>query len=161
MALNRRYNHNGKEKEIKEDVLEREFGQMSLEYKHTDRPVDFPMLTRFTPEDIRLIGPLEHERWLKEHIAMGWVYSEAHLKLSDINNPESEIFQDKQMREQTRGHHDMVSLKNGEELTYDIVKQNFTRIGGEEQAKDTEPMNSMLELIKKYDGLRIYRYKLP
>ena len=32
--------------------------------------------------------------------------------------------------------------------------------GEEEKGKDWEPFNSMLKLIKKFDGLRIYRLNL-
>lgn len=172
VALNARYTYQDKEKDIKDDVLEDEFNALSLEYKlsnigqakafskhldaigcfYTDRPVDYPMLIKFTEKDIDVIGPLEHERWLREHIAMGWVYSTMHTE-------EKYKSDSKAIREQTRGHHDMVILEDGEELTPETAREHYHQLNADEQDKDVKPMNSMLELIKKYDGLRIYRYK--
>lgn len=172
VALNGRYSHNGKENEIEESVLESEFDRMSLEYKlsnigqakafakyldkidclYTDRPVVFPMLTEFSDKDMDIIGPLEHERWLREHIVMGWTYSDEYTKEQDKKVS-------KALREQTRGHELMLKLESGEELTEAAIKEHYDALPSEEQNKDTEPMKSMLELIRKFDGLRIYRYK--
>ena len=46
------------------------------------------------------------------------------------------------MRERTRLHHDLIP---------------FARLPKEEQGKDVAPMEKMLELIREYDGLTIYR----
>ena len=174
VALNARYNHQGEEKDIDEETLESEFNSMSLEYKlsnigqakafaghleaigcfYTDRSVAFPILKKFTDEQMNIIGPLEHERWLREHIAMGWNYS---LEYTKTEKTDKEL--SKMQREQTRGHMLMIDLKEGEELTSQAAEVHYEKLDSEEQGKDTDPMNSMLELIKKYDGLRIYQYK--
>ena len=72
--------------------MERKFTSHSLEYQlstlnrarhfaryldaircfYTDRPVDYSMVTRFTQEQAAVFAPMEHERWVREHIAMGW-----------------------------------------------------------------------------------------
>ena len=49
----------------------------------------------------------------------------------------------KQLRELTRTHCLMI--------------EDYAELDEAEQNKDTEPMNCMLKLIEKYDGLRIYR----
>ena len=74
------------------ETLNAEFDALSLEYKlfnihqvrsfsrylnaihcfYTDRPVDFDMLTEFTGDQIDILSPMEHERWVLEHQAMGW-----------------------------------------------------------------------------------------
>ena len=46
------------------------------------------------------------------------------------------------MRERTRLHHDLVA---------------FTALSDEEIEKDAAPMHKMLELIRQFEGLAIYR----
>ncbi len=161
-------------------VFEEGFRLLSLEYKlyninqakaftkyldkidcfYTDKPVAYEMLEAFTKEDAAVIGPIEHQRWLKEHYEMGWGYT-----------PDTEI--DKGKRELLRIHYDMMSdeivkdnLNGGEtidELLDDenrfarAAKENYNRLDKAEQDKDTEPLNAMLSLLKLYDGLRIYQ----
>ncbi len=40
---------------------------------YTDRPVDYEMVTSFSREQMEVIAPLEHERWIREQISMGWI----------------------------------------------------------------------------------------
>ena len=56
------------------------------------------------------------------------------------------------LREQTRMHKLMM---NGE-LTRKNILEHYHSLSEEDQGKDWKPFNSMLKLIKKYDGLRIY-----
>lgn len=176
VALNARYNHQGKEKSIPNTQLESEFGELSLEYKlsninqakefaahldrigcfYTDRPVAFDIFPGFSEEDMAVIGPLEHERWLREHIAMGWEYSTEYAELEKKDKALGRA-----LREQTRGHKLMIGLAEGEELTSEKAREHYysDRLDDYERDLDTKPMNSMLELIKKFDGLRIYKYK--
>ncbi len=175
-----------KEDKLEEDFLmqnreafEKEFGMLSLEYKlsninqakafakyldvigcfYTDRPVAYEMLNGFTEKEAGIIGPIEHQRWLREHYKMGWVYTK------DTNMKKDE-------RELLRVHYDMVEdalVKEGEAITEildddnrfkEIAEANYKRLEKEEQDKDIEPLNAMLSLLKLYDGLRIYRYKV-
>ena len=161
------------------EAFEKEFGMLSLEYKlsninqakafakyldvigcfYTDRPVAYEMLKGFTEKEAGIIGPIEHQRWLKEHYKMGWVYTK------DTNMKKDE-------RELLRVHYDMVEdalVKEGEAITEildddnrfkEIAEANYKRLEKEEQDKDIEPLNAMLSLLKLYDGLRIYRYKV-
>lgn len=160
VALNARYSYQGKE-ETDEVIrkMEEEFNQLSLEYKlsnigqakafaahldaihcfYTDKPVDFEMITAFDDEDLQIIGPLEHSRWLKEHQEMGWKFGDD--------------YHSKEEREQRRVH----KLMMDGELTPQRVKEHYEALPLEEQNKDTEPMNSMLKLMKNYEGLRIYK----
>ncbi len=145
------------------DDFIKSFNEMSLEYKlsninqakafdkylniiggfYTDRPVDFDEITSFDVEDIKKIGPLEHERWLNEHIDMGWKYA------PDISGDERELL---------RLHMDMISEEElGDGLTYEKAYEHYHKLSKEKQDKDVEPMNTMLTLLKIFDGVRIYR----
>lgn len=44
------------------------------------------------------------------------------------------------------------------ELSDEQIFRHFHDLSDEEKALDWLPFNSMLKLIKRYDGLRIYRY---
>lgn len=140
------------------------FDKLSLEYKlsninqakafagymdligcfYTDKQVDFKMVESFEPEELGVIGILEHRRWLQEHYDMGWTYGE----------PE------KTQRDLLRQHKDMIPGYDGFEVTAEAAKANYDRLDKGEQDKDTEPMSCMLALLKMYDGLRIYRLKM-
>ncbi len=183
VSLNGRYNHNGKEASVKTEQLEKEFDEMSLEYKmsnldqarcfskylqiiecfYTDKPVDFDMVTRFSQEELDTIAPLEHERWVREHIRMGWRFGDEYAKLerAELGDPASygldPDISEKQfraaLREQTRRH--MLTM-DGHPTTEEI-KEHYDKLDPNDQGKDWKPMKSMLKLIRKYDGLRIYR----
>ena len=160
VALNGRYSHQGNEYEP--DVVavtEEEFDGLSLEYKlsnigqakafagyldkincfYTDRAVDFEIVTEFTGEDMQIIGPLEHGRWVREHKEMGWQFGDT--------------YQSKAEREQKRIHKCMMD----EELTQENILKHYLSLPEDEQDKDFLPMNSMLKLLKQYEGVRIYR----
>lgn len=141
------------------------FGALSLEYKlsninqakafakymnkigcfYTNANVDFKMVTEFSKKEIRQIGVLEHQRWLREHYDMGWTYG----------NPE------KDKREFERKHWDMIPDFKGFDVSDQAAEENYKRIGKDvskaEQDKDKEPMECMLAMLKMFDGLRIYR----
>lgn len=59
----------------------------------------------------------------------------------------------KALREQLRMH----KLAMKENPTQDEIFAHYEALPLEEREKDYEPFNSMLKLIKKYDGLRIYQ----
>lgn len=110
---------------------------------YTERPVDFPLVERFSDEELQIIGPLEHQRWLQEHYDMGWTYG----------TPE------RALREQVRQHWDMIPDWIGETVPMELAEKNYRRLNPDEQAKDTEPMECMLAMLRMFDGLRIYRLK--
>ena len=173
VALNARYAHEGEEDRVDMDTLEAEFAALSLEYKlmnihqvgsfarylnaihcfYTDRPVDFDMVTAFTPNQIRRIAPMEHARWVREHQAMGWRHGDAYER-APVPEGVSEKAWRKLLREQTRCH---TRCMDGE-LSDEQIFRHFHDLSDEEKALDWLPFNSMLKLIKRYDGLRIYRY---
>ncbi len=110
---------------------------------YTDRPVDFELVEKFSEDDLKKIGPLEHQRWLQEHYDMGWTYGEP----------------DRAQREQVRQHKDMIPGWTGETVPEELAGQNYDRLDKAEQDKDTEPMECMLAMLRMFDGLRIYRLK--
>lgn len=151
--------------EDKMDFLMESFEKLSLEYKlsninqaknfdyylneigafYTDRPVDFPLLETFSEKDCKKIGPLEHGRWVEEHMEMGWKYG-------DYKGDEREL---------RRMHRDMISdelLIHGE-LTKEACDLHYKMLNKEEQDKDVKPMNAMLDLLNIFDGVRVYRLK--
>ena len=150
-------------------ALEEKFAGLSLEYQlsginraksfsrylnaldcfYTDRPVDFPMVTAFTPEQTAVIAPMEHERWIREHQAMGWRCGSAYsvLPLAE-DTPEARTA----LREQLRCH----ALAMDGELSAEEIHAHYLTLSEEDLDKDWKPFTSMLQLLKKYDGLRIY-----
>ena len=157
LALNGRYSKVNTVIQMTQDFEEK----LSLEYKlsnlaqakgfasqlnaigcfYTDRAVDYAPVYSFSQliklpghqNDLVTISKAEHERWIAEKEAMGWRYGEIPL-----NNGKA----DKKIREKLRLHPDIVA--------YD----KLTKL---EQDKDTDPMEQMVELLKLYDGLTIYR----
>ncbi len=165
VALNGRYMSS----ETDPSDLESMFESLSLEYQianinqaksfsrylnaihcfYSDRPVDFEMVQAFHEEETSVFAPLEHERWLREHQAMGWKFGTAYQEIaaSDPSVSPSDL------REQLRIH----ALALDSELTDEICKAHYLTLSEEEQGKDWKPFCTMLQLLKKYDGLRIYR----
>ena len=148
--------------------LEIQFEALSLEYQlftinraknfsryldaidcfYTDRPVDYVMITKFTKQQAAIIAPMEHERWIREHQAMGWTYGTLY---DDLKMPEKEG----DLREQMRCH----KLAMNGKLTSDAIYEHYLGLSEENKGKDWKPFNKMLELLKQYDGLRIYIYR--
>ena len=168
VALNARYNHMGHEDEVSTEQLEDEFNLMSLEYKlsninqvksfarylnaigcfYTDKPVDYDMLHIFRASQIRVFAPMEHARWVREHRLMGWTCGSLY-KEKEPDDPAAQ----RALRERLRQH---VLCMEGEPDDAEIYEHYLT-LSPQEQEKDWRPFNSMLRLIKKFDGLRIYR----
>ena len=152
------------------EEAEESFNEMSLEYQlsninrakgfsrylnaigcfYTDRPVDYEMVTEFTAGQAMNIAPLEHERWVKEHRAMGWRYGNEYEMLPLEKDEPRER---KALREQLRRH----KLTMDGELTTERIIEHYEALPEEDQDKDWKPFNVMLKLLKKFDGLRIYR----
>ena len=167
VALNGRYSYSGEETDISTAQLEDEFEALSLEYQlsninqaknfdrylnaiycfYTDRPVDYPMVSAFSGEQTAVFAPMEHERWVREHISMGWRYGDAYEKLG------KDRAERKALREQLRMH---VLTMDGDPTAGEI-RAHYDALPEEEQGKDWLPFNNMLALIKVFDGLRIYK----
>ncbi|MBR5975981.1 MAG: hypothetical protein IK020_12505 [Clostridiales bacterium] len=126
---------------------------------YTDKPVDYEMVTEFTPEHAAIFAPMEHERWVREHIDMGWVvgndYETAVENRKDLTVAEKKELSGK-LREQMRRHK---LTMNGNPTTEEI-KKHYDELPPEEQDKDWRPFNSLLKILKKFDGVRIYIYSL-
>lgn len=143
---------------LPEKEMEEQFEKLSLEYKlsniaqaeafgkylskigcfYTDRQVAYKMKREFSVSELREIGVMEHARWDEEKYSMGWMFGDAFIEKS------KELDVDKKLiREQTRTHNDL--------------GVPFNALSKTEQNKDTDPMNDMMKLIEKYDGLRVYQ----
>lgn len=177
VALNARYSHQGEEKDIETEALEKEFEALSLEYQlsninqaksfaryldalgcfYTDRPVDYEMVAAFTKNQMEVFAPMEHERWIREHISMGWISGDLYetVSLPDelLNRYGDEKTARNALREQFRMHK---LAMDGAPKQAEIFA-HYAALPLEEREKDYEPFNSMLKLIKKFDGLRIYK----
>ena len=82
------------------------------------------------------------------HQAMGWTYGTLY---EDLKIPEKT----REMREQMRCH----KLAMDGRLTEALIYKHYLGLSEEDKGKDWKPFNTMLQLLKKYDGLRIYIYK--
>ena len=171
VTLHNRYLVGKKGKLPETDEMERRFNSLSLEYKisninqvrsfdrylnaidcfYTDQPVDYEMLTKFTDEMVEKFAPLEHERWVLDHQRMGWVAGKTYEKL--IKKAPKNVKAD--LREQIRMHKDTLS----EGASEAEILAHYHVLPPREQGKDSLPFNTMLKLLKKYDGVRIYKLK--
>ncbi len=173
LVMNARYAHEGHEAEVDRSTLEQEFEAQSLENKlyninqvksfsryldaihcfYTDRPVDYDMLMEFSPEEIRCIAPMEHERWVREHQAMGWRFGDDYEHVPVPEGNDERVWR-KNLREQMRCHKQAMDG----ELTKAQIRRHYDNLPESEKEKDWVPFNSMLKLVRKFDGLRIYRF---
>ena len=170
VVLNARYRYEGREEKIPSETLEREFNALSLEYQlsnlhqarsfaeylhaigcfYTDRPVDCKMVRAFTAEQIEVFAPMEHARWVREHRSMGWTAGDDYETVPQTSGaPEL----GRTFREQMRRHKLCMNGDFGETE----ISEHYHSLSEADQGKDWKPFNSMLKLLKKYDGLRIYR----
>ena len=173
VALNARYSYPGREEEIPVGQLEKEFNELSLEYKllninqvrsfarylnsidcfYTDKPVDFEMLSTFTPDMIDVFAPMEHVRWVRDHQLAGWRCGNEYETLPLPDTTEDEKSVRSALREQLRRH----KLTLDSDASDDAILAHYETLTPEDQGKDWLPFNSMLKLLRKYDGLRIYQ----
>ncbi|MBQ6514301.1 MAG: hypothetical protein IJI09_06200 [Clostridia bacterium] len=172
VALNARYNYQGKEEEVDLQQLEKEFNELSLEYKllninqvrvfaryldaidcfYTDKPVDFDILQAFVPEMTEVFAPMEHARWVRDHQASGWQYGNEYETLPLPEGTENEKAVRKALREQLRRH----KLTLNADASTEEILAHYKTLTPEDQGKDWLPYNSMLKLLRRYEGLRIY-----
>ena len=180
VALNARYRYEGKEDDVTPEKLRDEFEELSLEYKlsninqaksfgkylnaigcfYTDRPVSYRMLDRFTEEQTRVFAPMEHKRWVLEHQWMGWKEGDYYereevLKKAGIDTSNETRRKEgvRLLREQLRIH----KLAMDGNIADGDIQKHYDSLSDADKGKDWKPFNSMLKLIKKYDGLRIYQ----
>lgn len=124
----------------------------------TDKPVNDEPLRFFTPEQAAVLGSMEHERWVREHISMGWsagdLYRTAPLPANERFLGDSSGYAYRRAyREQLRMHR---YAMNGDP-SFEEIREHYLSLPADEQGKDWEPFNNLLDLIRKYDGLRIYQ----
>ena len=155
------------------DELERRFERMSLAYQlstigrarsfslyldaiacfFTDRPVDYDMVTAFTPGQAAVFAPMEHERWVREHQEMGWRQGDDYEHLP-VRAP---LRKRREARAALRERLRMHRLAMDGTLTEERVYEHYLALPESDKDKDWKPFNSMLELLKQFDGIRIYK----
>lgn len=152
-ALNAQYNKDYAPNKVMLD----DFDNLSLEYKlsnigkakffstvlneigcfYTDRPVAYEMVTGFSDEELMRLGEHEHKRWEKEKQVMCWLPGgNLEYKLKENGN---------QLRELSRMHYDL-------DVKFDDLTQ-------EAQSKDYSHLNTLMEKLLEFDGIRVYRYQ--
>ena len=171
VALHSRYLYSGRTGSVSPEKMEQDFNSLSLEYKisninqvrafdrylnaigcfYTDQPVDYEMLGRFTPEMAEAIAPLEHLRWVRDHEMMGWSAGDRYETLI----PGADDSTKADLREQLRMHRNTLPPGNSDEK----ILKHYSTLPPDVQGKDSLPFNTLLRLLKKYDGVRIYRLK--
>ena len=171
VALHSRYLYGSRKGKADTEQMERDFNSLSLEYKinnisqvrafdryldaigcfYTDQPVDYEMLNRFTPEMAEAIAPLEHLRWVRDHEKMGWSAGSRYETLL----PDADESARAALREQLRMHRDTLPPGSSDKT----ILHHYSTLPPDVQGKDSLPFNSLLRLLKKYDGVRIYRLK--
>ncbi len=171
-ALNGRYSYEGQEDKVTTERMERDFESLSLEYQlsniHqaaslekylrtvdcvlTDRPGEGSPLESFTPEMAAVFGPLEHERWVREHRAMGWRAGDIYERLPVPEGENPKAWR-KALRERIRRH----ALAMDGPLTRERIEAHYNALPESEKGKDWKPFNALLRLIAKYEGLSIRR----
>ena len=155
------------------EEMEEKFNACSLEYRlstlgrtryfaaylnaigcfYTDKPVDFEMVTHFGAKDAAIFAPMEHERWVREHQAMGWRYGKEYETLPLEVPKEQEKAARAALREQLRCH----KLCMDGQLTHDEIRAHYQRLPRVYQDLDWKPFNRLLELLKSMEGSKIYR----
>ena len=173
VALNARYSYMGEENKVSAEQLEADFAGLSLEYKlsninqvkvfarylnrircfYTDRPVDFEELKKFTEEQVDIFAPMEHCRWVREHQNMGWRCGDDYEHVKPPRGVKAEDYT-KMLREHMRCH----KLAMDSNVTDEEIYAHFDTLPEKEKDKDWMPFTSMLKLIRKFDGLRIYQF---
>ena len=155
------------------EEMEAKFNACSLEYRlstlgrtrhfaaylnaincfYTDRLVDFDLVTHFSAKDAAIFAPMEHERWVREHQAMGWRYGNEYETLPLDVPAEEEKAARAALREQLRCH----KLCMDGKLSHEEIRAHYQRLPKAYQDKDWKPFNKLLELLKMFDGSKIYR----
>ena len=82
---------------------------------------------------------------------MGWTCGSAYETLPVDSDNEKQAR--RALREQLRCHR----LAMDGDLSSEQIREHYFSLSEEDQDKDWRPFNSMLKLLKKFDGLRIYK----
>ncbi len=157
------------------DEMEKEFEQLSLEYKinhisrtkkfskildkigcfYSDKPMDCEIVYEFGDELNEVMGPIEHERWIWEHWVMGWRYTDKDTlaKADQLSG-----YENGSARECLKLHSDMVELENGKYSKEEGIA-HFRGLTDKTKEKDTRSMKNLLKVLAKEDGVKVYRLR--
>ncbi len=119
----------------------------------TDRPVDHEPVTHFGAKDAAVFAPMEHERWVREHEAMGWRYGKEYETLPLDVPAADEKAARAALREQLRRH----KLCMDGRPDRNEIHAHYRRLPRAYKDLDRKPFNNLLQLLRQQDGLRIYR----
>lgn len=140
-----------------QDVLREDFDDLLLEYKlsnigqakqysrhledincfFSDRQLDYPVVEKFTDEEITYLAIKEHIRWVSEKVTMGWRYG----RQVETAKLDDDTCYAKSQREKKRLHKDIVP---------------FEALEGSHAERDVKPIERMIENLSAY-GIKIYR----
>ena len=103
---------------------------------------------------------------------MGWIKGEPEIAVFDVKRNPDETDEEynervkkikgkakKIKRENERMHNLMIEIPEDGIITYDVAKAHYNDLPEDEKLKDTEPMKCIMQLLKMYDGIHVYRYK--
>ena len=142
---------------ISEDLLRFGCAVQVQRFDHSLRPEQLFSAVFFAQniyiEQAAVFAPMEHERWLWEHRAMGWYRGTDYETLPLPENTEDGKKARGDLREQLRCHRLMLDG----ELTEERIREHWLSLPEEYQGKDWKPFNKLLDLLREFDGLRIYR----
>ena len=97
---------------------------------------------------------MEHERWVREHQSMGWKKSDFYKETPVPCNADEKSYRT-MLREQTRCHR----MAMDGELTQESIFMNYKAFMAEYgREADYQSFNSILKLMRHFDGLRIYQF---
>jgi hypothetical protein len=85
---------------------------------------------------------------------MGWHFGDAYEHVPVPADIDNERAWRKMLREQMRCH----KMAMDGELTREKILKHYEELPEAEKDKDWLPFNSMLKLVKRFDGLRIYQF---
>jgi len=110
------------------------------------------MIPAFNKKHSSIFAPMEHERWILEHISMAWakgnMYETIAIPVEMIAQYGDEALARNALREQLRMHK---LTMDGHPKKSEIFA-HYEALPEKEKGKDYKPFNSMLRLIKNTMG---------
>ena len=88
---------------------------------------------------------------------MGWVYGRDYETVPLPEGIEKDSAEEKNYRKMIREQMRCHKLAMDGTITADDIRDHYLNLSVEDQDKDWKPFNSMLKLLKRFDGLRIYK----
>ena len=90
---------------------------------------------------------------MREQQSMGWRFGDVYERVP-VPDGVNESAWSQMLREQMRCH----KLAMDGDLDKEKILLHYEELSDADKGKDWKPFNSMLKLVKRFDGLRIYRF---